>query len=821
MNIRLPVFLLVLLPFVARGEEKPVDFSRDIKPLLSNYCYACHGPDANQRKADLRLDVREAAIDSAIVPGKSGDSELIERMISNDPELKMPPAASKKPALSAAEIDLLRRWIDEGAKFGVHWSYTELKRPNQPEHDKQWAVNEIDHFVSREHKQHGFKPSADADRRTLIRRLYFDLLGLPPSSADVNKFVDAQDSVIASLVDHLLASEHYGERMALYWMDLVRYADTNGVHGDNHRDHALYRDYVIKAFNTNKPFDQFTIEQLAGDLIPDATKQQRIASGYNRLNLTTREGGAQAKEYITKYAADRVRNASVVWMGTTLGCAQCHNHKFDPFTQRDFYSFAAFFADIQETPVGTQQPTKIATDEQEHQLKQLDEQLAALRTKLNTQTPELTTALETWIASKRKELTTAPNIAKAVQTEAKDRTAQQQDLLERHFRGICAELAPTRKQVANLEAKRKSIVNAFPPILVSMAGNPRMVRVLPRGNWLDDSGEVVQPAIPESFGALGGEARATRMDLAKWFVQPDNPLVARVFVNRLWKLFFGSGIVTSLDDYGAQGTLPSHPELLDWLASEFIESGWNVKHMVKLMVMSRTYRQSSLETKGRREQDPANIWLARQGRFRLDAEFVRDNALSISGLLVNQVGGTSVKPYQPAGYWAHLNFPRRQWKHDAGDSQYRRGMYTYWCRTFPHPSLLAFDAQSREESCVQRPRSNTPLQALVLLNDPTYVEAARVFAARIISDGGANDTDRLAFAFEQALNRKPHQKESTILTGLLQRHRGQFKADAKAADELLTVGQSKTGANLDHVELAAWTSVARVIFNLHETITRN
>ncbi len=1000
-------------------EEAKVDYARQIKPILSNHCYACHGPDENQRKADLRLDDAESALAAAIVPNQADDSEMLRRILSQDPDEKMPPTAAKKPPLTAEEIELLRRWIDQGAEFQLHWSYQPRQRPKVPAApNASWSRNEIDHFVARARTRQKFDASPVADRRTLIRRLYFDLIGLPPKPAEVDAFVnDTSDKAYENLVDRLMDSQHYGERLAIYWLDLVRYADTNGIHSDNHREHDWYRDYVIEAFNSNMPFDRFTTEQLAGDLLPGATKQQRIASGYNRLNLTTQEGGSQPKEFIAKYAADRVRNASVVWMGSTLGCAQCHNHKFDPFTTRDFYSFAAFFADIQETPVGRQPPARIPTDEQEAEVKKIDGQLTSLRKTLNTQTSQLDQSQAKWeqsrVASLTPWTTLAPvemtskqkvtlerkndnsvlakganpdtdtytvtaktgsrnitafrlelltdgslpkkgpgragngnlvlteltveaagkdgvfhpvelqnatatfeqkgaakgnpyglwSVASAIDRDAKGpkfgwaimeqvgqpnhavfetkqdlaasedttlrftlaqnhgtkhtlgkfrlsvasrqrpvvanksmsdqlvsllsipldkRSDAQRAQVSKHYRTIAPELAAARKQVADLDAKRKSITDAYRAILVSMQVKPRVLRILPRGNWLDESGEIVQAAVPKFLGQVDAtEGRATRLDLAKWLLSPENPLVARVFVNRLWKLMFGRGIVTTLDDYGAQGTIPSHPELLDWLASEFVESGWNVKHVVKLMVMSQTYQQSSLESQQLRQLDPANTWLARQGRFRIDAELVRDNALAISGLLVDKIGGPSVKPYQPPGYWAHLNFPRRSWKHDAGENQYRRGMYTYWCRTFPHPSALAFDAQSREESCVERPRSNTPLQALVLLNDPTYVEAARAFATRIVKEGGKTEKERLDFAFREAVSRRPNAAEYQVLTKLYEKHVKQFTDESNSAKELLSVGDSKPPADIAAAELAAWTSIARVILNLHETITRN
>jgi hypothetical protein len=617
--------------------------------------------------------------------------------------------------------------------------------------------------------------------------------------------------------------------MALYWLDLVRYGDTGGYHSDNHRDVYLFRDYVIQAFNANKPFDQFTIEQLAGDLLPSATREQKIASGYNRMLMTTEEGGAQPKEYAAKYAADRIRNASSVWLGVTIGCSECHDHKFDPFKTKEFYRFAAFFADLQERAVGRQDQTGMPMPGQAENLRQLDDQIAPLQKLLSTATPQLATAQEQWEQGLRlTDLRRLPkNVTDILLVEPAKRIDKQKEELASYYRTIAPGLQNERERLAALQKERKAIQDTVPTTLISISGSPREMRVLPRGNWLSDSGEVVTPGVPASvsppFSTLVADEkqRGTRLNLAHWLLAPDNPLTARVFVNRLWKLMFGQGIVKTLDDFGSQGAWPTHPELLDWLAVEFRESGWNVKHIIKMMVMSRAYRQSSTASTELRQRDPYNQLLARQGSYRLDAEMVRDNALAISGLLSPKIGGPSVKPYQPAGYWSFLNFPKREYSPDHGEDQYRRGLYTYWQRTFPHPSLLAFDAPSREECTVDRPRSNTPLQAMVLLNDPTYVEAARVFAERLIRQGGPTAPGRIQFGYLQALSRRANDGEVKLLETLWQKHFEEFKTDKSSAEALLSVGDHPQSKDFDAAELAAWTSVARVILNLHETITRN
>jgi hypothetical protein len=814
----------------AGSEVRPVEFNRDIRPILADNCYACHGPDKNQRKADLRLDIEEGAFADRgdykiITPGKPAQSEIYRRISSADPKVHMPQPRFGKN-LTVKQVETIRLWIAQGAKWQKHWS---LIPPNRhelpPVKDPSWPRNAIDHFILARLDQEGLKPSIEADRRTLLRRLSFDLIGLPPTPEEMDAFLaDRSPDAYAKQVDRLLGSKHFGERMAMYWLDLVRFADTGGYHSDNHRDVYLYRDYVIQAFNDNKPFDRFTIEQLAGDLLPGATREQKIASGYNRMLMTTEEGGAQAKEYMAKYSADRVRNVSTVWLATTLGCTECHDHKFDPFLTREFYSLAAFFADVKEIPVGRQEQTPLPNPDQAARMQRLDAQMAPLQKILDKQTPELDASQAKWEATVRLiEMRGKPkNLVDILLLEPGKRSPAQKQALAAYYRGIAPELASVRRQLAGLQQQKDQLTKAVPTSLVSIAVDPRVMRVLPRGNWLDDSGAIVAAGVPASLGPLPVmDRRATRLELAQWMMGRDNPLVARVFVNRLWKLLFGQGIVKTLDDFGAQGAWPTHPELLDWLAVEFRDSGWNVKHMIRLMVMSATYRQSSALDETLRQRDPYNGLLARQVRFRLDAEMVRDSALAVSGLLAREVGGPSVKPYQPAGYWAMLNFPVREWQKDQGENLYRRGLYTYWCRTFPHPSLVAFDAPSREECTVERPRSNTPLQALVLLNDPTYVEAARAFAERIIRKGGDTPEQRIQFAYGQALCRSAQPEELRVLAAVLGKHLDQYTADQKAAAALLHVGDHPAPKDLTLPELAAWTSVARVILNLHETIMRN
>ncbi len=772
----------------------PVDFSRDIRPILSNKCFSCHGPDAAHREADLRLDI-EAGLQTdlggylAIVPSKPDQSAVFQRIVSTDPDEQMPPADLGK-SLTPEEVELIQRWIAQGAAWSDHWAYAQPQPTARPEvADGGWPLNWIDYFLLHRLEAEGLSPSPEADRVTLIRRLSFDLTGLPPTPEEVDQFVaDKNASAYEQLVDRLLASDRYGERMAIYWLDLVRYADTVGYHGDQDHNISPYRDYVIDAFNDNLPFDQFTREQLAGDLLPNAGPDQKIASGYNRLLQTTHEGGLQPKEYLAIYAADRVRNVSEVWLGATMGCCQCHDHKFDPLTMRDFYSLEAFFADIDETEHFTKGGNKLPTNR----------------------------APEEKLLTKRERQQLAAIEGQIVKLE---------DQLVTHTKDDPESRAALEKNVTKLKTQAEQIRQSARATMVSVAIKPRTIRILPRGNWLDDSGEIVEPAVPERLGKLSvGDRRANRLDLANWLTDPKQgvgQLTARVFANRLWYLFYGVGISQVLNDFGGQGEPPTHPQLLDQLALEFANSGWDMKHMVKLLVMSRAYRQQSLTSEQLQQHDPYNRLFARQARYRLPAEMVRDNALAISGLLVLDYGGASVRPYQPAGYYRHLNFPKRKYEMHSDTRQWRRGVYVHWQRQFLHPMLKAFDAPNREECTAQRPQSNTPLAALTLLNDPTFVESARVFAEKILREGGDSTPARLSYAFRAAVSRQPDEFEAKAITELLVSAQQQYQNNAEAASKLVSVGLTPVNSELDTTELAAWATVARAILNLSETITRN
>ncbi|MEC8303759.1 MAG: PSD1 and planctomycete cytochrome C domain-containing protein [Planctomycetota bacterium] len=778
-------FLMLLLAssqthVVAQESSK---YNRDIRPLLSDRCFQCHGPDSNSREADLRLDLREEAVKDrggywAIVPGDADRSDLWDRISTTDPDLVMPPPETGKP-LSNEERTQLRNWIDQGATYEKHWAYAPLKTNLE----NTTLSKTIDELVERELRTQGLHRNPEADETTLLRRLHLDLTGLPPTREQIESYLreDSGDRY-GNRVNQLLESPQYGERMAMYWLDLVRYADTVGYHGD--QDHAItpYRDWVIYAFNRDMPFDEFSRDQLAGDLLPEATVDQRIASGYNRLLQTSHEGGVQQKEYLAKYASDRVRNFSMVWLGSTLGCCECHDHKYDPFTQRDFYQLAAFFADIDDLQSfkGTNSlPTK-----REPELEVLSP-LDRLRIEgLKNQLEILDSSTE--------------------ETGDPSRGPDRQVLLN---------------QIEQLEKRRRRT-------MVSKAIQPRPIRVLDRGDWMDEGGPVVEPNVPGILPSLStmsdsGSRRATRLDLAQWLFEENRPLTARVFVNRIWYLFFNSGLSGSLEDSGNQGEWPTHPELLDALASTFAQSQWSVKSLIREIVLSKTYRQSSLPTPEALESDPENLWLSHQTRYRLPAEMIRDLALMSSGLLVDELGGPSARPYQPAGYYSHLNFPTRAYYADKDQQQYRRGVYIHWQRQFLHPMLRAFDAPTREECTAQRPISNTPLAALTLLNDPSFVEAARVLAQRSLVANDSSVAPSIEWIFQQVMTRGITPDELQILLTLYESQLQRYQQLDPKALEVLKVGMAPLEEQLVPAQVAAMLFVARAILNTNEAITRN
>ncbi len=769
-----------LLELVAVAGAGELSFDRDVRPILAEHCFACHGPDAAAREADLRLDTREGAMADhtgtrAVVPGNPSASELVTRIRSTDLDVIMPPPSLNKP-LSDEQRKKLEAWIEAGAEYEGHWAYRPLERPPLPD-GATAGDNPVDVFVDAALAARGIEPAPEADHVTLIRRLSFDLTGLPPSPEEIDAFVnDTRPDKYVFLIDRLLASPHHAERLTAWWLDLVRYADSVGYHGDQSITMWPYRDWVIEAFATNMPFDRFTREQLAGDLLPDASREQRIAAAFNRLNMMSAEGGGQDKEYHARYAADRVRATAGAWLGSTVGCAECHDHKYDPFTTRDFYSLAAFFADVAERGIyqgASNNSTwgemmRLPTPEQEAREREIEAKLVAL--------------------------SPAP--------ESQDAAAAER---------------------AKLEAELRALHRSQPMMPATVAAIPRVVRILPRGNWMDDSGEVVSPAtpafLPEEPG--GEKDRRTRLDLAAWMTSHDNPLISRVLANRLWAIAFGEGLSRRLDDHGAQGEPPSHPALLDWLACELRDEGWDIRRVLRTLVTSRAYRRSSTPTAGHIEADPENRFLARQNRHRVDAENIRDVALAASDLLERAIGGPSVKPAQPEGYWDYLNFPKRTYQADTGPARYRRGLYVHWQRQYLHPALMVFDAPSREECTARRSRSNTPLQALVLLNDPQFVEAAKALALLTLADAPSDPLARAGFMLRRAIGRVPSDAEVGVVADIAEREREFFTGDPAAATKLLGVGAAAQPSEHDPIDLAAWMTAARVVLNLGEAYTRN
>jgi hypothetical protein len=773
--------LLLFTPALAAGPQSSaaaIDFNRDIRPILSDNCFTCHGPDQSRRKAGLRLDRRDGALaelrsgNTAVVPGKRAESELWTRITAEEATEQMPPPSTGKK-LTREQIERLGRWIDQGARWEEHWAYAPPKRPRLPSVKSPfWPQNAIDFFVLARLEKEGLAPSAMADRATLIRRVTLDLTGLPPTPAEVDAFLnDPSPTAYEKVVDRLLASPHYGERLALHWLDLARFADTNGYRLDNHRDVWKWRDWVIAAFNRNRPFDQFTVEQLAGDLLPHATLDQKVATGFHRNTMVNFGNGSDPQEYLSKAVSDRVATTATVWLGSTLACAQCHDHKYDPFTQKDYYRLYAFFNNVPEKGLDGEKANPVPS----------------------LQVPD---------ADQKRRLATV-----------------RRELARRRVRGI-----PNNTEYERLRKAEADLLDRIPSAMVMQEmPKPRPTRVLLRGDYLSE-GEMVMPDVPASLPPMPRGAPANRLGLARWLTDPAHPLTSRVTVNRFWQLYFGAGLVRTVDDFGSQGEAPSHPELLDWLATEFIASGWDIKHVQKIIVLSATYRQSSRLTADLKERDPHNRLLARGPRFRLDAETVRDNALAVSGLLTRCLGGPSVRPYQPVGLWEQValggNYSSQTYVPSHGADLYRRGLYTYVKRSMPHPSLAAFDAPIRETCTVSRARTNTPLQALVLLNDPTYLEASRALAQRVLRQGSPENGARVRYAFRLCTGRFPEAGELRTLMRVLGQQLRIYRHDRQAAKELTSLGESQRPADLDVAELAAWTALGNLLLNLDETMTK-
>lgn len=1011
-----------------------VDYNFHVKPILAEHCFTCHGHHAESRKADLELHtehglfaaLRDDSTRRVVVPGDPAKSELIRRITSPIAKDRMPPPEAPR-ALTEYQAEVLKEWVRQGAEWKPHWAFIPPSRVDIPvTRASNWARNPIDHFVLARLEREGLEPSREADRYTLIRRLYLDLTGLPPSSARVQAFVqDSRDDAVELLVDELLASPHFGERMAVFWLDLARFADTNGYSIDGGRHLWLWRDWVIHAFNENKPFDTFIIEQLAGDLLEQPTEAQLVATGFHRNHMITHEGGTIPEENLTNYVADRVKTTGEVFLGLTMACAQCHDHKYDPITQQDYYRFFAFFNTIEDRGLDGDAGVNALPSMQASTLLASEEEITAIREELVRLRATLASdhhKQPVWEESMRRELAergrglalhpvrvlkvTTPNSgytgeilpdgsvfigqpgglaaynvslrldgeagsqplsglriifsphphirqgsighgarldgsfiltsvhvskdalpsdqvdphltqpirrvtashahpdypanaalderringwsphpqnrssqhitltleepidptetpfvtvmlnfgagdnligghfrvlamegnddgssvpsdeAEILFTDPARRTSEAKERLRAFFAATSLQVASLRYQVKNLEERLDVLTGTHSTMVMNVAAKPRETFVLNRGQY-DQPLYRVDPGVPSVLPPMSDGATASRLDLALWLTEKDHPLTARVAVNRFWQMLFGTGLVSTAADFGMRGALPSHPALLDWLAVEFINSDWNVKALLKQIVLSAAYRQQSITSDDLLAHDPQNRLLARGPRFRLQAEFIRDLALQVSGLMVPQLGGPSVHPYQPAGLWKEISHygstpaTAQVFVQDHADKLYRRSLYTYWKRTAPPPSMLMFDAPTREVCTVTREVTNTPLQALVLLNDPQFVEASRAFAERVLLETSGDRDTRLRFAYQEVTGRVPDRATMTILRNRLEEELATFGRDPDRAQQYLSIGESPRSELLDTREHAAWMTVASLLLNLSETITRD
>ena len=770
-----------------------IDFNRDVRPILSNACFQCHGPDAKQRKGenrDFRLDnERGAFVDlggyTAIERGKPEESELVRRITSDDPLEVMPPRGSGK-TISKRDVALLTDWVRQGAPYANHWSYVKPVRPPLPETREQaWARNPVDAFILARLEREGLKPSPEADRAALVRRAALDLTGLPPTLEDVDRFLaDTSPDAYETLVDRLLETPAHGEHWARMWLDLARYADSAGYADDPPRTIWAYRDYVIKSLNANKPFDQFTIEQIAGDLLPNPTEDQLVATAFHRNTLTNNEGGTSDEEFRNVAVADRVNTTMAVWMGTTLACAQCHDHKYDPLTQQEYFQFFAFFNNTDDADRRDESPLlPIVSASRKREMDALEREIAELRTALRAPASD---PIRAYLI--------------AVDPEPIARAAR-------------ARLASLETRLAGL--KPETTV----PIFRELApGQRRKTQIQRRGNFLD-LGKEVNEGVPAAFPPLPDGVPRDRLALARWLVDENNPLTPRVIANRYWDQVFGAGLVPTSEEFGSQGEPPTHPELLDWLATELVRERWDMKRFLKLLVTSATYRQSSRVTPERLQRDPENRLLARGPRFRLSAETIRDQALFVSGLLSAKMYGPPVKPPQPNSGLTAAFGGGIDWQTSDGEDRYRLGLYTTWRRSNPYPSMTTFDAPNREVCTVRRTRTNTPLQALVTLNDPVYVEASQALARRIDQCPGTT-REKASRGFRLCLAREPGAEELDRLMQLFETTRATFAGDPAKARAMAGSPGVPTRARSDDAELAAWTVVANVLLNLDEMLMK-
>ena len=760
-------FAVMLAMAVDAAAAETVNFNRDVRPILAKNCFACHGPDEEARKAGLRLDTVDGAtadLDgrSALIAGKPDESELVARIESDDPDTLMPPPDSGHK-LSAEEKILLRRWISDGAEYKVHWSFARPEKVELPTvGNKGWPKHAIDYFVLARLEAEKLAPLDATDRYRLIRRVSLDLTGLPPSPSEADTFVaDSGDGAFERVVDRLLVSEAYGEHWARMWLDLARYADTKGYEKDRHREIWKFRDWVIDALNRDMPYDQFTIEQLGGDLLANASNEQILATAFHRNTMTNDEGGTDNEEFRVAAVKDRVDTTMQVWMGLTMGCAKCHSHKYDPISQQDYYSLYSVFNQTADADRSDDVPVlPLPTADQSRQILEIEATI------------------------------------KTLQQQKKEKPGDSLD-------------AMIKEQQKKLSSVRNAVTRT--PVMKELpAGKLRETRLHRLGNFLDQ-GDKVEPAILELFGRLDADVPVNRLGVAHWITQPVNPLTARVMVNRVWARLFGTGLVETEEDFGTQGMMPSHPELLDWLAVDFREGGWSIKKLIRTIVLSSTYQQSAAVDSEKLAADPRNILLSRGPRFRLSAETVRDQALAVSGLLTRKVGGRSVMPPQPDGVWKST-YNALKWIDATGPDRYRRALYTYWKRTSPYPAMITFDAGSGEVCQIRRVRTNTPLQALVMLNDPAYVEAAGALARRM-DDVEGETSGKIRQGFRLALIRPATEDEASRLLEVYEELSANYANDTAAADKLVKAANLETGD-------AAMISIANVLLNLDESLMK-
>jgi len=807
MKVTLIVFLVLAMPCLCMAEPT-VRFDRDVRPILSDRCFQCHGPNENDREAELRLDqadgdegaYRTLDESQAVTPGSLADSAVWQRIISEDDDAMPPPDSSKKP-LTAGEREIIKQWIEEGAEYKAFWAFIPPKMPAIPQvSNERWSPMPIDHFALHRLEQEGMAPKPVADRRTLIRRLSLDITGLPPSRQEIHSFLaDTSADSYERLVDRLLAKPQYGEHMTKYWLDLVRFADTNGIHHDHYREMTPYRDWVIRSFNENLPYSDFVKYQLAGDVYQEPTRDQLIASGFNRLHLIIDRGTALPEESFTRNVIDRVTSVGTAFMGLTVQCAVCHDHKYDPITMKDFYQLFAFFNNLDGAPEtggrggtdfqrGLQPPyVRLASVDQQAQLEELQNQIADVEKEIRD-----------------------------IEQQAKEAGDEAKKVLETKLRAS--------KQVLNNIQQKKQAVEAAIPIAMVMKekAERRISHILIRGAY-DNPGEQVERDTPAFMAPMKKKGEvATRLELAEWFVAKENPLTARVAVNRFWQQLFGVGIVKTSEDFGAQGDWPSHPELLDYLTVSFVDSGWNVKALIKQIVMSETYRQASDAETKEFDDDPDNRLLSRGSRFRLESEVIRDQILATSGLLSSDLFGKSVKPPQPAGLWTSVSMPSsypRKYEADTGNKIYRRSIYTFWKRGMPPPQMNILNAPSREACVTRRERTNTPLQALLLLNELEYLKAARHLAHETIADRSLSPADRLTAVYETITAQLPDESDAERLLKMVVELESLYRENPDLANQFCEGISLREGVS-SH-ELAAWTMLVSTIYNLDITKTRS